>query len=114
MYVSVCVCVRVCGCAYICVCVNLWREGRNNTSGQTCHFFVAAWYAWNVFHVYIMTINYCQIWKVLALDDQLCGKIVPVSLARLPWQASLGRYGWVASNGVEACRVLSISTNHGK
>ena len=60
------------------------REGRNNTSGQTCQVFVAALYARNVFHLYIMTINYCQIWKVLALVDQLCGKTVPVLLARLP------------------------------
>ena len=74
MYVSVCVYVRVCG--YACVCVRVstcgGREG------------IIRLYSWNVFHVYIMTINYCQIWKVLALVDQLCGKIVPVSLAKLP------------------------------
>ena len=35
-----CMCVRACVwvCERMCVCVNLRREGRNNTSGQTCHF----------------------------------------------------------------------------
>ena len=37
-----------------------------------------------------MNINYCHLWKVLALVDHLCGKIVvPFSLARPPLQ-SLG------------------------
>ena len=66
MRVCECMCVRACVwvCVRMCACVNLRRKGRNNTSGQTCQVFVAAWYSWNVFHVYIMTINYCQIWRV--------------------------------------------------
>ena len=53
MFVRACVwvCVRMCECVYV-----LW-EGRYNTSGQTYQVFVAAWYAPNVFHVYIKTIN---------------------------------------------------------
>ena len=68
--VSVYVCVRPCVFMFMreCVCVFV----------RSC---VAAWYSWNVFHVYIMTII---IRKVLALVDQLCWKIVPVSMERLP------------------------------
>ena len=39
----------------MCACVYVRREGRKNTFGQTCQVFVAAWYARNVFHVYIRT-----------------------------------------------------------
>ena len=39
----------------MCACVYVRREGRKNTFGQTCQVFVAAWYARNVFHVYIST-----------------------------------------------------------
>ena len=78
--VFVCVCVRVCVpyksvsafvreclrvvslaspilrvCSYMCDCGR--KEGRKNTSKQTFQVFVAAWYAQNVFHVYIMTIS---------------------------------------------------------
>ena len=64
--VCACVCVRVCECmcvracvwvcVHMCECVYVLREGRKNTSWQTCQVFVAAWFARNVFHVYIMTI----------------------------------------------------------
>ena len=84
----VCECMCVRACVLVCVrmyaCVYVQSEGMNYTFGQTCHIFVAAWYARNVFHVYIITINYCQIWKVLVPVDQLCRTIVPVSMARLP------------------------------
>ena len=84
----VCVCMRVRSCVWVgvlmCACVYVRREGRKKTSLQICQVFVVAWYARNVFHLYIMTINECHIWKVLAVVDQLCGKIVPFSLARLP------------------------------
>ena len=64
--------------------VRKWEEGVKNTSKQTFQVFVAAWYARNVFHGYIMTFNISGKWKVLALVDHLSWKIVPVSLARLP------------------------------
>ena len=83
IYVYTCVCVRVCVCVLVCVCVSTasrvfphvrmrmrkWAEGGK---GKPARFFVAAWYKRDVFHVYIMTINYCHLWKVLALVDHLC------------------------------------------
>ena len=53
-----CVCVRMCACVCVrmCACVYVRREGRKNTFGQTCQVFVAAWYARNVFHVYIINV----------------------------------------------------------
>ena len=80
MCVFVCVCVRVCVpyksvSAFVREClrvvslaspiftrmlihVRLWEEGgKEKTSKQTFQVFVAAWYAQNVFHVYIMTIS---------------------------------------------------------
>ena len=52
-----CVCVRVCGCACVCVrvCTCGGREGKK-TFGQISQVFVAAWYARNVFHVYISNV----------------------------------------------------------
>ena len=57
VYMCVCVCVRVWVFVRMCECVYVLREGWKNTSGQTCQVFVAAWYARDIFHVYIMTIN---------------------------------------------------------
>ena len=38
--------------------VRKWEEGgKKKTSKQTFQVFVAAWYARNIFHVYIITIN---------------------------------------------------------
>ena len=77
-YVCTCVCVCVpCEsvCAFVHACVRVVsrargifgvcacaygkgrREGMKNTSGKTCQVFVAALFARNVFHMYIMTIN---------------------------------------------------------
>ena len=71
--VRVCVCLSVSACVWVCLrmcaCVYVRSDGSKNTSGQTCQIFVAARYARKVFHVYIMIINYCHIWKVLALVD---------------------------------------------
>ena len=93
-YVCACVCVGICACVCVCVrtvrelvlvcacpCGSGQRDGRKNTSGKICKVFVEEFYARNVFHVYVMTINYCHLLKVLALVDHLCWKIVPVSLA---------------------------------
>ena len=58
-----CMCVRACVlvCVRMCACEYVRREGINYTFGPTCQVFVAAWYAGNVvFHVYIITINYCH------------------------------------------------------
>ena len=75
-------CVRVCVCVCVRTCEYVRMEGRKNTYGQTRQVFVTVGYARNVFYVSIMTNNECHIWKVLALVDQLCWKIVPVSMAR--------------------------------
>ena len=83
--VCVCMCVRVCVWVYLRMCACVRAEGeKEKTSRQTFHVLVAARYAPNVFHVNIMTIIICHIWKGLALVDQLFGKIVPMSLARIP------------------------------
>ena len=52
------VCVRACVwvCVRMCACVYVRREGRKNTFGQNYQVFVAAWCAWNVFHVYIINV----------------------------------------------------------
>ena len=64
--VCACVCVRVCVCtcvcvgvrAFVCVCV----RAEKNTFGQTCQVFVAAWYARDVFHVYIINVIFGKCW----------------------------------------------------
>ena len=91
--VCVCVCIRMCVHSYVCsvqececvlscVCacsiasqpyfyayahasakVGVGREGKIRLSSPS-KGFVAAWYARNVFHVYIMTISLCHLWKV--------------------------------------------------
>ena len=69
-------------CVRRCACVLVGRKEKQDYAVMPS--FMAAWYSRNVFHVYIMTIKKNFIWKVLALVEQLCGKIVPVSLARFP------------------------------
>ena len=83
MFVSVCAFVCVGVCAKVCMCFGGYG-GKEKQDYAVMPSFMAAWYSRNVFHVYIMTINNFFIWKVLALVEQLCGKIVPVSLARFP------------------------------
>ena len=80
MFACVCVGVR----AYVCVYVRAEGGEGMIRLGRPARFLWQRGNARNVFHVYIITINYCQIWKVLVVVYQLCGMIVPVSLARLP------------------------------
>ena len=83
MFVYVLAC--VCGLQVVfSACAHSNAEVSGRREGLTCQVFVAAWYERDVFHMYIMTINYSHIWKVLALVYHLCGKIVPFSLARPP------------------------------
>ena len=66
---------------------------------------VYAWYVPNVFHVYIMTINLMSSLESISpsrsmREDSIYQFRWPDSPDRV-WRARLGRYGWVASNGVE-------------
>ena len=72
VFVRVCECLRVCAsvcvracvrvracvwmCVHMCACIYERRKKRKKTFGQTCQVFVAAWYARNVFHVYIINV----------------------------------------------------------
>ena len=72
MFAYVCACVS--GCSLVnkscfSACAHANAEVGGGSEGQV---FVVARYERDVFHVYIMNINYCHLWKVLALVDHLC------------------------------------------
>ena len=55
-YVRECVCVCVGVRAYVCVCVHAVGEKEKYVFLKTFQVFVAAWYARNVYHEYIINV----------------------------------------------------------
>ena len=94
VYAYVRVCVRECVCtcvyvctyvcmgvlAYVCVCERAEGEKEKYVLADLPGFCGSVVSAECLPRVH----NYCHIWKVLTLVDQLCWKIVPVSPSRLP------------------------------